>query len=761
MFSTLSTGARFGCACVLGGSLFTACLDRPVVPQSPQVTARFVSGDNQSVISKIDLLFLIDNSQSMADKQSFLALAVPNLLGKLINPACVDTAGQEVRGVLPDPVTHLCPPPTRRDFEPVNDIHIGMLSSSLGAHGADIDPSVSADDRPCAGGAPVNDGAHLLSRGPSGTIPTFGNAGFLDWNPDLAGAFSDEGALRSSFASLVSGVGQAGCGYESQLEAVYRFLNDPAPYRTLAMVNGRVEKRDVDTVLLQQRSDFLRPDSMVVVISITDENDYSIADEGQGWIVLRAPIKVDGGARSWLEGGTSICKTNPNDRCCYNCGQMPIPAGCPSPDNDPECRKGFLTSDDDPANLRATRSKFQYGIDFANPIERYVDGFSQPILSRFENGAKNPLYDDLTCKNDDQCQPPRDPSLVFFAGIVGVPWQDIAIDPAQPSLGFQAADALVDKGTWDLILGDPEASPPVPPGDPHMLVSVDPRPGIPGPDSALAADPKNGHEWDPAADAPAHDLQYACTFKLPTPRDCNGAGDSCDCADGKQTRNPLCQDPATGTYGTMQYRAKAYPGIRELQVLKGIGSQGIVASICPANSDHPEASDFGYGPVMNTVLDRLRVKLRGRCLPHALGRRADGTVPCILMEAFTPKDGAACTCSDPAFPGRTRPTSDSLTADVVKLGPCICEIQPLAGDAQTACERGDAAFGQESGWCYVDPLESRDPRQCDLVKECPATQRRILRYFGAAPRGRVVTMCQEQAFSPEFSPARGEVCAVP
>jgi hypothetical protein len=460
--------------------------------------------------------------------------------------------------------------------------------------------------------------------------------------------------------------------------------------------------------------------------------------------------------------GTSACKTNSNDRCCYNCGQTPIPEGCPGPDDDPECKKGFLLDDDDPGNLRATRSKYQYGIDFANPVERYVDGFSQPVLSRFENGAKNPLYQDLKCKSDKLCQPPRDPSLVFFAGIVGVPWQDIAVDPTNPSLGFQDADALASKGTWDMILGDPNASPPVPPGDPHMIVSVDPRPKVPGPDSAVTADLKNGHDWDTSADLPARsDLQYACNFKLATPRECKGAGEDCDCVQGLKTKNPLCQNPTTGAYGTVQYRAKAYPGIRELEVLKGIGKQGIVASICPANTDDPDAADFGYRPVMNTVLDRLRVKLRGRCLPHALGLGPDGTVPCILMEAFTPKDGTTCNCSDPAFPGRSLPTSDLLTPDVTKLGDCICEIQPLAGAARDACERGDAAFGQESGWCYVDPLVSRDPRQCDLVKECPATERRILRYFGAAPRGRVVPICQEQAFNPAFSEERGKVCPTP
>src|SRR5262249_35907113 len=160
-------------------------------------------------------------------------------------------------------------------------------------------------------------------------------------------------------------------------------------------------------------------------------------------------------------------------------------------------------------NLRATRSKVQYGLDFDYPIARYVEGFTQPFLQSYQAGAKNPLYQDPSCREGSACAPVRDPSLVFWAAIVGVPWQDIAVDEHDLSSGFLDAKGLLDQGRWDLILGDPNASPPVPPTDPHMLVSTAPRPGLPGPDSALNADEKNGHEWDTAADTPSNtDLQY-------------------------------------------------------------------------------------------------------------------------------------------------------------------------------------------------------------------------------------------------------------
>ena len=44
--------------------------------------------------------------------------------------------------------------------------------------------------------------------------------------------------------------------------------------------------------------------------------------------------------------------------------------------------------------------------------------------------------------------PQRDPSLVFFAGIVGVPWQDIANNPSDLTQGYKTAAQLQRDGVW-------------------------------------------------------------------------------------------------------------------------------------------------------------------------------------------------------------------------------------------------------------------------------------------------------------------------
>src|SRR5262249_24429934 len=130
-----------------------------------------------------------------------------------------------------------------------------------------------------------------------------------------------------------------------------------------------------------------------------------------------------------------------------------------------------------------------------------------------------------------------------------------------------------------------------------------------------SAHPINGHEWDTSG---AGDLQYACTFKLEQSRSCAGVLTNCDCPNGTENQNPLCQDQATGAPSTTQYGAKAYPGTRHLQVAKGLGDQAIVASICPANTKDATAADYGYRPAVEALVERLKTKLKGQCLPRAL-----------------------------------------------------------------------------------------------------------------------------------------------
>jgi hypothetical protein len=600
-------------------------------------------------------------------------------------------------------------------------------------------------------------------------VPTFMNEGFLNWNPTLMPSQKPDD-VSTPFANMVKGVGQHGCGYEASLEAIYRFLIDPEPYDKLTLdfsvhpQHGDAVLSGVDTALLQQRADFLRPDSLVAVLMITDENDCSIIDGGQGFY----PAIPSENGFSYLPRGTSMCITNPNDKCCFNCGQM-APAGCPNPADDPECKKGALPQADDPENLRCWQQKRRYGVDLLYPVRRYVDGLSQDqVPNRAGVLVPNPLYSDLSasCKMGAGCVGKRDKSRVFVAGIVGVPWQDIAVDPTDLGKGYLDAKGLVGNNVWPKIVGDPNASPPMPPSDLHMVESIDPRLG-PGTQPTTAgpnADPFNGHEWNPAASAffPKGDLQYACIFPRGEIKDCGNDSTDCDCAvmaggDPAAARNPLCQD-TTGRYSTVQSRAKGYPGIRELQVLEGLGEQAVVASICPANTTDATKSDYGYRPAIAALIARLRIALNDRCLPRQLDVSPDGRVPCVIVEAFTPGPGEKCDCKD--TPGRVAADPNAITPEVQAHGTCFCEIvqlhdgddklHPMAG---TICETLATPPGDEpAGWCYVDPSQTHDTAQCGMVKGCGPTERRIIRFVNPAsqprPEATAVIMCQERAYSP-------------
>jgi hypothetical protein len=201
-----------------------------------------------------------------------------------------------------------------------------------------------------------------------------------------------------------------------------------------------------------------------------------------------------------------------------------------------------------------------------------------------------------------------------LAGIVGVPWQDIAKDPKDLNKGYVTWSDV----PWDVILGDPATW--QEPSDPLMVESVVPRSGVnPTTGTSLAtsasppgtpgANPINGFERDIPSGG---DLQYACIFDLPQPIDC-GESQGCDCANGPD--NPLCWNEAEQRFGSLQFRGKAYPGLRHLEVLRGVGIGGVVASICPANLSDPGAPDFGYRPAVTALIDRMRLNLAPKPAP--------------------------------------------------------------------------------------------------------------------------------------------------
>jgi hypothetical protein len=784
---------------VIGAGLgASACLDRPLcdVDCRPRTTNIFVETLQQKTVDKIDLLFMIDNSISMADKQAILKEAVPDLVQRLVSPNCVSADG--TRGTTPPDPDAPCGTGFDREFTPIKNIHIGVITSSLGGHGADKcgghEPKLTALEN-----EESNDSAHLIAtrprfaaeaaKYPGVALQPPDPAGFLNWNPpSQPDKKQDITAFSNTFKEMVTASSEFGCGYEAQLEAVYRFLSDPVPYKTITsgQCPGSTDPKvlcafaaGTDEDLLNQRKVFLRPDSLVAVIMVTDENDCSIQDSSQGFYAARADIPLPRATRECI---------NPNDRCCRTCRTNPPPDGCQA---DPTCTPDNLdlSLTADQLNLRCFQQKQRFGLDFLYPTERYVNAMSQSQLcTSADNGTlrmpanpqdcpdankdgkadvyPNPLFSDLAGSG----KLPREKTLVFFAGIVGVPYQDIqaTADPdgkAYPAdeLHFKVAKQLVTDGVWDKILGTPYPGnnlPPVPPTDNLMLESTQQRGGNDGtgqplapPNSPSLANKINSHEWaNPVGD----DLMFACVFPLATPRNCDDfttvvPKPGCDCersgtAPGvvdPTAFNPLCQDPASNAYSTTQHFAKAYPGLRELQVLKDYGANSIVASICAQNPDDSTKKNYGYRPAVDAIVDRLKEALTGKCLPRVLKKDAtSGKIPCSVIEVrpagavCDPNQNRAPASQDVIEPARQR-LKDGKKCDGVGQPACnqfvFCEIKEAGDDCHTTGAQ------KEAGWCYVDPSQNAtkgpgepqdDPA---LVKACAPNEKRILRFVDPNP----------------------------
>jgi hypothetical protein len=714
---------------VAGLSMVAAgCLTRPVEHTDPVLKTNFTTVVENQTIDKIDILFDIDNSASMGDKQDYLTAAIPDLVNRLINPDCISptgqTDGQSTNGTCANSADTL-------EFAPVHDLHLGIVSSSLGPRGGDVCLDSAMAPMPFTNVPAHNDDhAYLLNRSLSysanGTSVTEGvvtdapaTDPYLYWFPAAlntgampgpgnplmdTNASNNSAQLITDFSNMVHGTGVFGCGIESQLESWYRFLIQPDPYSSIS-INGQLGNakgvwNEVDTTILQQRHDFLRPDSLVLVVVLSDENDSEIDVRSVGGLGV-----------NWMAGafqppnGTSACNSNPASNSCQSCAQGT------NGKTDSQCQqKESYTAVNDwgyDLNLRHVHMKAKYGIDPQYPIERYVTGLTSTTVpdrnGEYPTGAtsyvgtndcQNPLFAGQLpdgSKTDVQtlCHAPpgnaRTKDLVFYAHIGGVPNQLLHFTPGD------AAASTLTAADWVKILGNDPENYDYTGIDPHMIESYQPRQGLAPPGSPNGTDPINGHEWITntsngvagygnvmgGGHILAVDREYACIFPLvnsagqPSPRDCTQSQNSnfCDCPHvagsvNAQELPPICDQ----TTITTQTGAKAYPTIRELLLAKKMGNQGIVSSICPIDvADNATGDDpnYGYRPAVAVIIDRLKNALTNQCLPQQLTVTA-GQVPCLILLQI-PNGGAGMTSGncltpvcDPMF-GLKAPDPDVLT----------------------------------------------------------------------------------------------------
>ncbi len=170
----------------------------------------------------LDLLFVIDDSPSMFDKQAALAAAFPQMIDVL----------SQLDGGLPN-------------------LHIGVVTSDMGTSASTTSPAPPIGS-PGQGGCSSNGAAGALKM----AAPTTDGASFL-----VDVALEDgtrrrnyDGALRDAFTANAL-VGAMGCGFEQHLSAMWHALDDnPA------------------------NAGFLRPEANLAVVILADEDDCSARD---------------------------------------------------------------------------------------------------------------------------------------------------------------------------------------------------------------------------------------------------------------------------------------------------------------------------------------------------------------------------------------------------------------------------------------------------------------------------------------------------
>ena len=811
------------------GLFASGCLERPLcgteeAPCTPVVSNVIVDQLVSTAVNRIDMLFVIDNSLSMADKQDILVEALPDLVSRFVNPVCVSVAdGREVPP--PDTAAEDCPIGFSREFSPVDDIHIGVITSSLGDYGAGLRNPDQRGQCETAVNQPWtvmrNDRGRLLGSLPRALDDERAPNGFLQWTSS-----SQESVFVEAFQNQVANAGEHGCGFEASLEAWVRFLVDPVPYESVELFdcgghpNACVRPMQdpatgavvPDETVLAQRRAFLRPDSLLAVVMLTDENDCSFRPAQQAHELTNS---FRGAPRA-----SAQCETNPNDPCCQACifGVTPgcqiggmtdngqaVAMGCADEQTFPGSQQG---SPEDPPNLRCFQQKRRFGIDLLYPVERYANALKLDRICPFaddfvscgdDEKVPNPVFSDLTLAarqaNDPAAAPipARSASFVFLAGILGVPWQDIAVDPEADTLVYQTAVGTpnaADPGNplnridWDLIVGPDNATGIPEPLDPLMRESIVERTGVnPRTNEALApsssdsprANSINGHEWNIEG---TDDLQYACIFpsqakECPTRAENAEANENneqvpnCDCTDGedRDLRNPLCQ-AENGDYDLTQRASKAYPSLRQLQALQAYGDNSIVASICPKETQDRDKLDFGYRPAVASIVDRLKEQLADKCLDIPLETTGEGLsrqASCFIVEANASAD-AECGGSrsdalsevDPAVATVVRQRLQDLaicTLDGVGAPTCdsftLCTVNQVDGTADPAAAEScltDPETSSGDGWCYID---DQIPGTEAILDKCAATQKRQIRFVGdgePAPGAITFFACNGDAF---------------
>jgi len=223
-------------ALIVGLAAFIGCLNRDLAPADPHTQSGVYEEISQSGTTKVDILFVVDNSNSMNEEQEILSSQIVLMAKELITPT---ERGEDT-------------PPA------VEDLHIGIITTDMGTAGY----TVMTCSNPMNG-----DNGVLQNHGRlDGCMPSYtasdcagGECPWLSHSTEYPddGTNPDNPPIWDDFGCIAT-LGTGGCGFEQQLESALVALNVQAQ-------SG-------------PNRGFLRDDSLLAVIFVTDEDDCSSAN---------------------------------------------------------------------------------------------------------------------------------------------------------------------------------------------------------------------------------------------------------------------------------------------------------------------------------------------------------------------------------------------------------------------------------------------------------------------------------------------------
>ena len=337
------------------------CPNQELAPLEPCTVSGVSLSVPQDGVDKVDLLFVIDNSASMAEEQQNLKAQLPRMVRVL-------TLGDREADAKSPSLPH-----AERFFSPVKSLHLGVVSTDLGAGGYDVASPANAGKTTCStpeDGVLLNDGTIAAEGFEYADIhgdrftaqgdPTCAEVPHPErYQTFMPPADKSQLAMESQqvahdfgcFATL----GVNGCGFEQQLEAMLKavspstradFFGFSGPYGTVSQFGQGAPSGP--------NRGFLRDDAVLAVVIVSDEEDCSVTEQGTAMFNVQGPGPV----------------------------QAPF--------------------NDQPVNLRCGMNRLDP--NYVHPVQRYVDG-----LRRLK---------------------PDNPDHVIFAGIVGVDpsWESSSFD---------------------------------------------------------------------------------------------------------------------------------------------------------------------------------------------------------------------------------------------------------------------------------------------------------------------------------------------